>query len=107
MRWYVSRNGETIGPVDDAQVATWIRGGMVDGMIRDEQGGQWMPLASSPFRTLIPMHERGLGHRLAVGAGLGVLGFAVGTLVFGFEAGLVGGVIAGGIGLIAGNVKLA
>jgi len=39
MQWYVSRRGETVGPVDDKQVAEWVRGGMTDAMVRDEHGG--------------------------------------------------------------------
>lgn len=78
MRWYVSRNGQTTEtPVDDAQVAAWIQQGMTEAMIRDEQGGQWMPLAQSPFRTLMPMHTRGVGHRILVGLGIGMVGLVL------------------------------
>ena len=49
MRWYVSRNGETAGPVEEAQLFEWVRGGMRDGMVRDEAGGPWTPLEQSPF----------------------------------------------------------
>ena len=53
MRWFVMRNGETQGPVDEAQLAGWIRGGMRDASVRDESGGSWMPLAQSPFASLV------------------------------------------------------
>jgi len=54
MRWYVSRNGESSGPVEEAQVAEWVRGGMVDAMLRDEAGGNWMRVGQSPFAQLLP-----------------------------------------------------
>jgi hypothetical protein len=49
MRWYVSRNGETHGPLDEAQVVHWFRGGMHDAMVRDEAGGPWTPILQSPI----------------------------------------------------------
>jgi hypothetical protein len=49
MRWYVSRNGETVGPVEEPQVVAWVQAGMWDAMIRDEAGGQWVPISHSPF----------------------------------------------------------
>ncbi len=54
MRWFVSRNGQTSGPVDEAEVAAWVRGGMADASVRDEMGGNWMPVAQSPFASLVP-----------------------------------------------------
>lgn len=55
MRWYVSRNGETVGPVEEAQVAEWVRGGMHDAVVRDDAGGHWTPIAHSPFGAgLVP-----------------------------------------------------
>jgi len=53
MGWYVSRNGETSGPVDDAQIVKWIRAGMRDASVRDEAGGGWLPLAKSPFARVV------------------------------------------------------
>jgi hypothetical protein len=49
MRWYVSRNGEIAGPVEEAQVIEWVKGGMRDGTVRDEAGGPWTPLEQSRF----------------------------------------------------------
>ena len=54
MRWYVSRAGQTVGPVEESQLAEWVRGGMFDAYVRDEAGGAWMPVAQSPFASLIP-----------------------------------------------------
>lgn len=49
MRWYVSRQGETVGPVEPAQVTEWVRGGMTDAMVRDDAGGPWTAVLQSPF----------------------------------------------------------
>ena len=54
MRWFVSRNGETQGPFEDSVVAGWVRQGMADASVRDEAGGNWMPVAQSPFGQLLP-----------------------------------------------------
>ena len=108
MRWYVSRNGQTTEtPVEDAQVTAWIQQGMTDAMIRDEHGGQWMPLGQSPFRTLLPMHMRSIGHRLLVGFGIGMVGLVCGTLAAGIVVGIIAFFVAGAIGAAFGNVKIA
>jgi hypothetical protein len=107
MRWYVSRNGETVGPVDDAQVTQWVRQGMHDAMVRDEHGGQWVRLSESPFRPMLPMHSRGLGGRVLVGAGMGALGLVCGAIIIGPIGALAIGGAAFAIGLVAGNVKIA
>src|SRR5687767_8421793 len=54
MRWYVSRNGETVGPVEEAELADWARTGQLGGgaFIRDEAGGTWTPIEHSPFASL-------------------------------------------------------
>lgn len=106
MRWYVSRGGETSGPVDDAQVGAWVRQGMTDAMVRDEHGGAWMRLEHSPFRNLLPMHQRSVGGRVAVAVGMGAVGLVCGFLVFGVLGALVAGGGAFVVGLLAGNVKL-
>jgi hypothetical protein len=49
MRWYVSKNGETTGPVEEAQIVEWVKAGLRDAMVRDEAGGQWTALTQSPF----------------------------------------------------------
>jgi hypothetical protein len=66
MRWYVSRNGETVGPVDESQIAGWIRGGMVDAFVQAETGGQWLALQQSPFATLLPAAHTQHGRELRV-----------------------------------------
>lgn len=53
MRWYFSRNGETVGPVEEAQVVAWVKAGASDAMVRDEAGGPWTPIKSSPFYGFI------------------------------------------------------
>jgi len=55
MRWYVSRNGETTGPVEGSAIAQWGSEGLiVPGMfVRDEAGGNWTPVEQSPFASLI------------------------------------------------------
>ena len=65
MRWYVSRGGETVGPVEESQVAEWVRGGMWDAQLRGEHGGDWQPVHKSPFAGLLPTPEvkRILGYR--------------------------------------------
>lgn len=95
MRWYVSYKGETHGPVEDAQVAAWAREGLAgDAMVREESGGQWMPIAKSPFGGLV---KRGAGWGTIALVSLFVA-FA-GLLVFGGGGALVGGV--GCFGLLA------
>ena len=44
MRWYVSRNGETVGPVEESQIHEWIRAGMSDGHVRREDQAEWLPI---------------------------------------------------------------
>ncbi len=75
MRWYVSRNGETRGPVDEAAVVEWIRGGMTDAMVRDEAGGNWVALRDSPFAMLVPKTA-------ATSVPSGGFGQAIGALLF-------------------------
>ncbi len=53
MRWYVSRNGETHGPVEEALVAQWVRAGMRDARVRDETSAEWVALEKSPFAELL------------------------------------------------------
>jgi hypothetical protein len=106
MRWYVSRNGQTVGPVDEHQVSEWIRAGMVDGMVRDEHGGPWMSLKESPFKGLLPRHLQGAGGRVVTGLGVGAAGFVAGAVWGGFGVGLAVGCAAGLLGLLVGNAKL-
>lgn len=60
MQWYVMRNGETQGPVDGSVVVGWIRAGMHDASVRDEAGGNWMPLAQSPFAQYVARPKQSL-----------------------------------------------
>lgn len=58
MRWYFSRNGETAGPVEEAQVIEWVKAGGRDGMVQAETGGQWMPIHQSPFAQWVRLAVR-------------------------------------------------
>jgi hypothetical protein len=49
LRWYVSRNGETVGPVEEDLVTAWVLNGMWDGFVRNELGGPWIAIGESPF----------------------------------------------------------
>lgn len=65
MRWYVSRNGETVGPVEEAQVVEWARVGLFGAMLRDEAGGPWTPFEASPFaRFVAPEPTPVIGDRM-------------------------------------------
>lgn len=75
MRWYVSRQGKTEGPVEETQLAEWIRAGLADAQIQSETGGPWMPVAQSPFAGLLP-RQQGSSLRLLLALGLLVAPFA-------------------------------
>lgn len=49
MKWYVNRNGETVGPIESKQVDQWIKDGMTDAWVMSDAGGNWMPVKQSPF----------------------------------------------------------
>lgn len=102
MRWYVSRQGETVGPVDEQTLVGWIRGGMRDASIRDETGGEWMALEMSPFAKLLAGSPAGPKAALVVGLACGLAGL----LIFGVSAGVIGLIGGGVFGLVFGNVKL-
>lgn len=59
MRWYVSSNGETIGPIEDAQVVEWARVAGKGAMLRDEASSQWIPVEQSPFAGFLAPSGRG------------------------------------------------
>ena len=61
MRWYVSRNGETSGPAEEAQVREWAKGGSPADMVRDEVSSSWMRLDQSPFAQHLPLWKRRVG----------------------------------------------
>lgn len=48
-RWFVRRNGETVGPVDHVVVEGWVGHGMTDAEVREEHGGTWRAVVHSPF----------------------------------------------------------
>ncbi len=55
MRWYVSRNGESSGPHEEAEVASWARDGQLAGaMLRDEASPAWVPVEQTPFCGMTP-----------------------------------------------------
>lgn len=55
MQWYVSRNGETVGPIDEREVVEWTKGGSMQGaMLRDEASAVWIRLDQSPFAQFAP-----------------------------------------------------
>lgn len=119
MRWYVNRNGQTMGPVEEAELAEAVRKGF-EGSVRDEMGGQWMPVASSPFAALMPKKTKPahfafalLGTTLFVGLLLGPF-LAVSWLLFFLGIGLASafrmhtaGVFFILLGLAMGAVSLA
>jgi GYF domain 2/LITAF-like zinc ribbon domain len=51
MRWYVTTNGETVGPIEGEVLAAWAREGrLVPGThVRDEAASVWVPVEQSPF----------------------------------------------------------
>lgn len=53
MRWYFSRNGETVGPLEESALVDQVRAGVHAGMVRDEAGGPWTPIEHSPFGHFI------------------------------------------------------
>jgi len=99
MRWYVSRNGETAGPTEGALLVELAREGKlhVGSFIRDEAGGNWMPIESSPFVTLV---KGGGGRRPISDLSAGEYRIVVRDAVFwgivfaSLFMGLVGGLLA-------------
>lgn len=74
MRWYVSRNGETTGPIDESVIAQDARSGELRGAsIRDEHGGAWMSVPQSPFAALLPPDPEAAKRRSSAAAMLCVL----------------------------------
>lgn len=82
MRWFVNRNGETVGPVEAEVVAGWSRAGMGDAFVCEEHGGVWRPIAQSPFSWQSPsMQSQGSGCST-----LAILVIATGVLIGGCTA---------------------
>lgn len=106
MRWYVSRNGETVGPVDENLVVYWIKNYYATNlMVKDEFGSNWMVLKNSPFRGLLPYHERSFVHRIGLAIGLACLSFFIilipAAAVFGYAGIVMNFFFSCFIGLIA------
>jgi hypothetical protein len=80
MRWYVSIESNTVGPVEEAEVRRMgERGQLKPGtFVRDEASPGWVPLEQSPFAVLLfraPEPSRPVAVRPEfVGAGLTLLG---------------------------------
>jgi hypothetical protein len=51
VEWFVSEEGETVGPWTEADVVKAIDRGLftIAAVVRDNAGGQWTPIGSSPF----------------------------------------------------------
>lgn len=77
MQWYVSRNGETSGPVEEAQIAEWIRQRQVGGetYVRDEHSPRWVPIGQSPFSPLFT--QQFAPRKSSFGSVIAVVFFAV------------------------------
>jgi hypothetical protein len=59
MRWYVNRNGETAGPVEETQIMHWAETGQITrGMsFQAETGGPWLPVEQSPFARYVTVSK--------------------------------------------------
>ena len=58
MAWHVRQRGETVGPVDEATVERWILDGMHDAEVRDDAGGDFVPIERSRFAPLVAGRQR-------------------------------------------------
>jgi len=105
MRWYLSRGGETVGPVDEAQIAEWVRMGVRDGMVRDEAGGPWTPLAQSPFVAALPTQPK-KENRLVSAVAVCAAAALAGLVFFGAQGALVGGIVGLLLGALVGNARI-
>lgn len=54
MRWYVSTDGQTTGPHEEAEMKRLIDKGQATqaSHVRDDAGGPWSPIVQSPFASL-------------------------------------------------------
>ena len=105
MRWYVSRAGETQGPVEEGQVVAWVRAGMSDGMVRDEAGGPWTPLAQSPFGAHLPRPKKP-ENRFVAALAVSAATALAGLVVYGFNGAIVGAVGGLLLGALVGNARI-
>lgn len=55
MRWYINRNGETIGPVDESVIIQWGHNNqlLADMFVCAENGGNWVSIENSPFSNFV------------------------------------------------------
>lgn len=55
MRWYVSREGEVVGPIEPAELIEWVRTRPAEQkvglFVRDEASAGWAPIEQSPFAS--------------------------------------------------------
>lgn len=58
MSWYVSRNGETVGPVHASQVLAWAKEGQWDLHVRDGDHGHFVPIMRSQFSSAVDTSAR-------------------------------------------------
>lgn len=76
MRWYVARDGKSIGPVDEDQVIAFAREGKLAGaMVRDEHSSAWIPIEQSPFAPAPRQSSSNLGAIVVLVVFLGCIGF--------------------------------
>ena len=62
-KWYVSRNGETVGPVEEARVTEWVRQGMTDAWVAEVGSAKWTQVGESKFLApksspKVPQHPK-------------------------------------------------
>lgn len=85
MDWYVSSNGETSGPHNEAMVREWVESGRIgpDAFLRDEAAAAWVPLAQTPFgaRPASPARATPSGGGEALGTLMILLPFVSALLV--------------------------
>ncbi|HTA91548.1 MAG TPA: hypothetical protein VK745_18320 [Polyangiaceae bacterium] len=59
MRWYVSREGEVVGPIEPAELMEWVRTRPAEARVglcvRDDAGSAWSPIEQSPFAQALPV----------------------------------------------------
>lgn len=68
MRWYVSRDGEVVGPVEPAELIEWVRTRPAEQrsglFVRDEAASAWVPIDQSPFVAAIKIADASVAAEL-------------------------------------------
>jgi hypothetical protein len=89
MRWYVNRTGQTVGPLDEANIMHWAETGQITrGMsFQAETGGPWLPVEHSPFARFVAASQMAApakrnGTPVWVWALIGVWGLIILGVVF-------------------------